>query len=313
MTSKQPLKEPSKTTSGIIELIKNFWAPILSFIGVLIFGVQFLELWQTKQNLILDVVAFLLFGTTIFIFFYLTSQQQHLDNKKRVLFMVLMFVILISAFWVKGEVTRPIDYYILDASEFTGDLSPQVMAKLKLSLRIDSIPNNKDVGLAVFGGETRGVIGCNDIEELVTPSPKERSVSEINDVIDLLINFKPSGPGNIQGAILFALEKLKTSPGTPRIVLITSGIDERCGPLDRSALDKFAQENNMSFELVPYAVNMSEADKSVLQAYGTNNILISAESVDQIPAQIEIILNAPPASNDLYYFGYYGYVPESNK
>ncbi len=190
MTSKQSLKEPSKTTSGIIELIKNFWAPILSFIGVLIFGVQFLELWQTKQNLILDVVAFLLFGTTIFVFFYLTSQQQHLDNKKRVLFMVLMFVILISAFWVKGEVTRPIDYYILDASEFTGDLSPQVMAKLKLSLRIDSIPNNKDVGLAVFGGETRGVIGCNDIEELVTPSPKERSVSEINDVIDLLINLQ---------------------------------------------------------------------------------------------------------------------------
>jgi hypothetical protein len=298
----------------VIKGIKTFWAPIAGLIGAVMLVVKFIELWQAKPNLTLNVVFFLLFGTTVLIFYYLTSQRQYLDNKKKALFIVLMFGALVGAFWVKGQATtRQTDYYIFDASENTGELSQQVRAKLNLSLTTDSIPNNKDVGLAVFGGGTRGNYGCNDIEELVSPSPKEKSVLEINAVVDSLVNIPPSGPGNIQGALLFALEKLKSRHDIPRIVLITSGIDERCALLDRNELDKFSQENNMRFELVILTVGMSEADQIRLREYATNQILINAENPDQIPAKIEVILNAPPASNDLYYFGYYGYVPTSNK
>ncbi|MBE0669648.1 MAG: hypothetical protein IH588_03595 [Anaerolineales bacterium] len=313
MTSKQPLKETQKKISEIIEVIKTFWVPIVGLIGAVILGVQFLELLRAKPNLILDVIVILLFGTTLFIFYYLTSQRKKMDNKNKAFFIVLILGALVGAFWVKGQAARQTDYFILDASENTGELFQQVRAKLNLTLTVDSIPNNKDVGLAVFGGGTRGNYGCSDIEELVPPSPKEKSAPQIDAVVNSLVNNKPSGPGNIQGAILFVLEKLRSRPGTPRIVLITSGIDESCARLDRTALDKFAQENNSRFELVILTVNVNEADQIKLRAYATNQILINAENSDQISNSIEVILNAPPASSDIYYFGYYGYIPTSDK
>jgi len=312
MTSNTP-KEPDKKTSPMIEAIKAFWAPILAVLGAIMLGVEFLDTLQTKSTLILYVFIYALFGSALIFFYLLVSQRQRFNNKQRVTFVFLIIVALFFAFWLKGQTIHQTDYFVLDISENTTGSFQELKAKLGLILTTESIPNNNDIGLVVFGGETKGNSGCSDIEELIPPSPKEESTPVVSAVIDSLENIKMSGPGNIQGAVLFALNKLKGRPGIQRIVLITSAVDERCNRLNRNALDKFAEENNINFELFAITVKMSETDRMILTQYATNQALINVESLSELPEAAEFVVQSRPASHDIYYFGYYGYMPTFNK
>lgn len=315
MASKPPSAEPSTNDQKFLDLIKMLWAPIAGFLGAIFVVMQFIGYFQEEPNLLIDVMFFLLLAASLVAFFYIAFRGRKLAREKRMLYAILGFAVLLGALLLKIYSIRQTDYFILDASQYTGGQFQQIRARLNLILNSDSIPNNKDVGLAVFGGGTRGEHGCDDIEELVPPSPKEKSASEIQSIVDSLADIPPSGPGNIQGAVLFALGKLKSAPGVPNIIVITSGIDESCELLDRSAADQFAAENHIRFRLLFLTVgnNITDAELSRLSDYATDKIVITADNPDQVAAKIQGILNAPPASTNLYYLGNYGYVPPSNK
>jgi hypothetical protein len=199
-------------------------------------------------------------------------------------------------------------YFMIDASEHMKDVFEEVSPRIKLNTL--TVPDKVDVGLAVFGGSVGGKVGCDDIEELVPPSPKQNSVPEVSRAVDLLTQVKPSGVGNLHGAVLFAISRLAGRRGVQRVTVITSGLDKRCSNLDRAALDTAAAQKKVELELVVLTVgNISESDKADLQNYASRRIYINAKTPDELPSKLQVILSAPPSPYDLYYFGYYGYIP----
>jgi hypothetical protein len=191
-------------------------------------------------------------------------------------------------------------YFAVDASEHVNGLFTEIRPRIKLTTM--PIPEQVEVGLAVFGGGLSGKFGCDDITELVAPSRKQDSVPRISQAVDLLAEIKPSNYGNLQSAALFALTRLAGRRGVQQVVIVTSGIDSRCGNLDRAALDSLAEQKNIEFEIVVTAVgNLSDSDRKTLQAF-TNGRLITTGTAD-LPKVIEQILTTPPSPYKPYNYG----------
>lgn len=212
--------------------------------------------------------------------------------------LVVAFGYLIgSAFFEKRTV-----YFVVDASEHMDGLLTDVSPRIKLTTL--PIPEQVEIGLTVFGSSLSGKSGCDDITELVAPSPKQKSVPQVSQAVDLLAELKPSSYGSIQNAALFALTRLTNRRGVQQIFIITSGIDTRCGNLDRANLDTVAIQKNVEYELVIATVgNVSDSDKQILQTF-TNGRFIAAGTAAELPKIIEQILNEPPSTYKSYNYGY---------
>ena len=188
-------------------------------------------------------------------------------------------------------------YFVVDASEQIYGLFTEIRPRIKLTAM--PIRDQVEVGLAVFGGGLSGKTGCDDITELVAPSRKQESVPKISQAVDFLTEIKPSNYGNMQGAALYALTRLAGRRGVQQVVIVTSGIDSRCGSLDRAALDSLAKQKNIDFEIVVTAVgNLSDSDRKNLQAF-TNRQLITTGTAD-LPRVIEHIVTERSLFVDLW-------------
>lgn len=306
MTDKPPNKPNNYKLPALVKEILFFAVTgLLILIANEILKALFPKLSESLLNLIGYLLLLLLIA--LYVFFRTTKLTK---NKLRIFYgVVLGIAILASAYFLISNIlVRQTVYFVIDLSEGMGDSAKEVRAKLKLNE--NSILSNRDVGLAVFGGGIHGKHGCDDIEELVFPAQKSESLPKIYGVVDTLIDIQPIGPSNIQNSVLFAIERLKSRPGIQRIVLITSSANDYCSSLDKQALDSFAALNNVEYELVVLTVGkVSEEDITKLTDYATNKSYVNAENAEQLPEKLEVIINAPAASNDLYYFGYYGYIP----
>lgn len=203
---------------------------------------------------------------------------------------------------------RHTNYFLVDASAGMQPIFASVSPKLKLNARM--VPDNTEVGLGVFGGAISGKTGCDDFEELTRPGPKPQVIPDLDEKVDLVMQLRPQGPGNLQGAILKVLPSLANRPGIQRITVITSGLDTSCGPLDRRAVEARAQELGIQYEIAILAIgDVNNQTKTQLEAFSTNKAFINADKPEDLPRKIEIILSRPPGSANLGYYGYYGYAP----
>jgi hypothetical protein len=311
METKPPVDSENKMP-GWIEWLRRVLLLGGEILGAVWLSIQFLEKYREEPNLVTDALFVTAFVFSVAISYYLIFKNRKLRFWQQIAALIGTLCLLGAALWLKTASITQTDYFILDASQHSDTLLPQVTTKLDLMFNSDYVPNSAKVGVAVFGGEISGGFGCDDVDEFVHPASKEQNRQKIKDLSETLADLQATGPGNIQGAILFALKQLESDPGTPRITLITSGIDNSCGALDRSALDQFAKDHGMRFELVPVFVGpVPETIKEQMKAYA-NGIFINPQTAADLPAAIHVILNAPRDSSDLYYYGYYGYIPDAS-
>ena len=66
-----------------------------------------------------------------------------------------------------------------------------------LKLRVETIDDKVDTGLAIFGGGLSGSRGCDDMYKVVNISPKGESIPLIIERIDEITNLIPSGSAGI--------------------------------------------------------------------------------------------------------------------
>lgn len=252
------------------------------------------------------ILLLLILGLIIFLKKKQTAQRKWLSVFISTIILCLTCTLIYFISYVFNE--EPTAYFIVDASENMANNFSEVRPKLKLNAL--TFPDSTDLGMSVFGGEYTGLSGCDDIVELVPPSSQSTSLPRITDAINSLAELKPRGMGNLQGAVASAIRTLRGRKGLQRIIVITFNPSTDCEPLDSEYIHKLAEENKVELQLIPLTVgDVPESIKQKLEAYATNKIYINT-TVEDLPATLQTILNAPPSPYDLYYFGYYGYIPK---
>jgi hypothetical protein len=213
---------------------------------------------------------------------------------------IIVFVGLILFFRSVLAEKRTV-YFIVDASENMQGLFQEIRPRIKL--RASSVPDRFDIGLAIFGGSISGQSGCEDFVQLVAPSPKNESLSQISDSIDLLSELEPHGFGSLQNAISYVIKQLEKRRGVQQIIVITSKFDNRCGELDRKTLEKLAAQNKVEIELIIMAVGtINSAEQQLYQGYAHR--FVSIGNVEEIVPALENIFFTSPSSYTPYYKTY---------
>jgi hypothetical protein len=151
----------------------------------------------------------------------------------------------------------------------------------------------------VYGSGLSGNSGCDDISELVEPSPKQDSIPEISQAVDLLASIKHSGVGGLQNAIMYAISRLVNRRGTQQVFVITSRVDDKCDPLDRSIVDAVASRNNIELELVIVSIGaLSKSEMQTLETYADRYVHVGTS--DELSSVIDDVLTVPPSVYRLY-------------
>lgn len=205
---------------------------------------------------------------------------------------IYTFLLLAVFYWLCGRYQlRGTAYLIIDrSSTMAGTVQGFEPA---VHLTMDSISDDLDLGMAVFGGGISGTTGCSDHVQLVKPGPRDINKLEIDKQIERLANFQTQGPGPAQSALLQAVtQDLVGREETQQIVLITSGRNTTCGTIDRSLLDFAGREKGVTFSLSittigPQDPAVEEALKHMADRY------VNLTSVEELPNAIPTLISPP--------------------
>ncbi len=208
----------------------------------------------------------------------------------------LLFILSNYLFTTFSE--RRTVYFLVDSSEQMTNLFSKIGPRIKLEA---STTDRVDVGLTVMGGNLGGRTGCNDTTELVKPMPYKDGFPKIIQELDLLEKIEPHGFAPLQYAVIQAINTLANRRGIHQIFVVTSGIDTRCGSLDRVEVDRIALEKHVQFELVIISVGtVSEQQQSYL-SYFSKGQYVYLQYPDELDKYLNSVINSPPAQ---YWYGY---------
>lgn len=317
--------KPSSSTELVLAILTSVLGSVLISAGNVILGIAAPTLPKSDGDLASGVaIAFLLFVVYILITRRRAPQEprllvvtrrnldrgQALAKPNRWTYAIVagvsIFIIVgigVYSRWVLIE--RRTMYFIVDASEGSPTTFRELASRIKITTL--PVPPETEIGLEAFGGGYSANSGCDDVVELVAPTPKAEAIEKISDALALLDQDSPKGFSGIQHATEYALKQLANRRDTQQIWILVTRLDTRCGELDRNEIDRIAAENNVKYELVIITVGpVSEADQRVLSAFAGRYIY--AQTADEIPIIIQQQSRIPPVLYDLYrkVYGSYG-------
>ncbi len=250
-------------------------------------------------NLAYIMLAFLVIGTIVF--GIVLSGYQKLNSRKWsisiAVSITLVLVLTASYFMLSNFLEERTVYFLVDESANAQNVSREILTRLNLN--VDQIPDNVEVGLAVFGGSIGGETGCDDITEMVKPTPKQESVPQIKQAVIELLNITPSGDAILQNSIIYALSRLSGRQGIQQIIIMTDSLNSKCGILNRKFLNTLAYQSNTKYEItIIYIGQISKSDSKNLAAYADHFVDIS--TAGELPSVIQEILFTPPSLYKIY-------------
>lgn len=211
---------------------------------------------------------------------------------------IIILILPLLYFTISNISEKKIYYLIIDSSQNLGNRLRE--AGLKAKLTTISFPERSEVGMAVYGSGLSGNLGCNDIVQLVSPSTKQDGVPQISQAIDLLTEIKTNGYGGMQNALLYAFDELSDYRGKKKIVIMTSGIDSRCGKLNRVELNQIAHDKGVDYELAVIPVgNLSDEDRKMLQDFSEGRYF-EAKTSEDVPIVINEAINSATIKYETY-------------
>lgn len=159
-----------------------------------------------------------------------------------------------------------------------------------VSLAIQHVPDNYEVGLMIAGG-AGAQDPCSNILSIQPPALKRAFEADIQSKLAYLNDFKPQGPGNIELAVLEAIKILGGRKNVQEIIVITSGVDERCGSLDGNLLKLAASQYNVQFTLK--ILSVGDENKNTKEKYIFADYYRTVELAEQIPESVSEIASIP--------------------
>ena len=209
---------------------------------------------------------------------------------------VLLFIIGNFIFVTFKE--RRTVYFLVDSSEQMQNIFADVKPRIQLEA---STPERVDIGLSVFGGNIGGRSGCDDVSELLAPTPYENGYPKLIQELELLQSITPSGFAPLQNAVLYSIKKLENRRGIHQIFVVTSGIDPRCNTLSRIEIDQFASEKNVQFELTILSVGDVSLQEQSYLSYFSKGQYVYLKNPEELNKYLENVVNVPPTQ---YWYGY---------
>lgn len=219
---------------------------------------------------------------------------------------VSIIVIALFAFRLVRSETRTV-FFLVDASSRAQDKLDEVQAVLDLqALRI---PDRAEIAFAVYGSGLEGRDSCDDIVQLVAPSPKTEALRTISFAVDRLGQLGGHAYPGTQEAILFAIRRLPATGDKHQIFVITSSPGLPCKELNFVELAAEAEGQGIplpeisSFVLGP----VEDVDRESVESVSVRTYVEDPEQdlEDQLNSAIQEVFNSPPV-NFLGY-QYYGY------
>jgi hypothetical protein len=212
---------------------------------------------------------------------------------------ILVLLAASTYFFISAFKEHRTVYFLIDASDNMKGYLEQVSPQISLAVNSAKFLNNVELGMAVYGGTLTGLGGCEDVTRLVNPSPSEESVPKIITQTEYISKIKPSGVAGLQNAILDSFSVLKDRRGLQQILVITYGLDDKCGALSRGFLDKIAKDFSINYEL--QIITMSETLEADQQALKGLTDVYHHVGIDQLQARVEVALTSPSQLYKLIY------------
>ncbi len=214
------------------------------------------------------------------------------SGRGRIIVLVLL-VIGLSTLGVnvnKRCVQRGGTYFVVDLSENMSGRTQGIGTSIDVTSK--SVNDRMDIGLIVYGGQLSGTSGCEDITPLVEPAPKETSIPEIEAAVEMLSTAQPSGPETRQRALLLAIDELAERPEVQDIILITSGPDNGCTALNRTALEIRAGARNVAYKLTIVTVGR-QTEEVLAKLTPVAHAIVPVDSIEEIPEAVSTIVVGP--------------------
>ena len=175
-------------------------------------------------------------------------------------------------------------YIIFDLSQEMQSALSSVDIPSLIDVTAPAVPDNVDVGLMIAGGVFDNTLGeCSRALEIIKPGPKSINIPLMEEKISNYSRFIPEGPSNIEYAVLQAIRNLVGRQNVQQIIVITSGVDETCGKLDRNMLRVQASQSGVQFALTVIMIGQqSPSTRKLYQDFADNvEVIDSAAEVQQ--------------------------------
>jgi hypothetical protein len=207
---------------------------------------------------------------------------------------ILLLFAFLALFLAPKPAQRGGVFIIVDLSENTQEIFKGTSISHLISLAMAQVPDNMDVGLMISGDPINDPENeCRKITQIQQLEPKEKFLPDIQNSLEYLDDFIPQGKGNLEYTILEAMKMLSgREKNVQEIVVITSGLDERCDLLDRIKIEDAADRYSVRYALTILAV--SHQKESVSDRYKViANKYQEVELAKQIPEKISTIVAEP--------------------
>lgn len=226
-----------------------FSASVLSVVASAIIGfLKSTYLFASSADHILQAVA----NLVIVIVTIVLIRRNHSRYQLVVIltvFAVLLIVGNLLIAWI--ALGQPTVYFVIDDSDNMGTDVQLVAQYVRNSIR--EYDDQAYAGLTVFG---RNAItppasseSCDSISQWIELRPKGEIASDLDRELSSLQNSVGQGRGNLQNAIIYAIDQLIGRRVIANIVVITSTYDNRCENFSRRKADEHAEQVGVTYEL----------------------------------------------------------------
>ena len=167
-----------------------------------------------------------------------------------------------------------------------------VIARQVITDLLQSIPDDQNLGLTVYGHRSRG--DCADIESVVPPGPGTRDA-----IAAAVAAINPKGKTPMTDAVVAAAEELRYTEERATVILISDGI-ETCNP-DPCAAARALEAAGVDFTInvVGFDITDAEAMRQLqCLADETGGLLRSASNATEFLAALTEVMTAPEPAPD---------------
>lgn len=180
---------------------------------------------------------------------------------------------------------------VLDAS---GSMWGQIEGESKIEIArrvvtdlLQTIPQDQNLGLTVYGHRTRG--DCTDIESLVSPGPNTRDA-----IAAAVAGITPLGKTPMTDAVIAAAEELRYTEDRATVILVSDGV-ETCNPDPCAAAVALEQAGiDFTVHVIGFDITDAEAMRQMqCIADETGGLLRSASNADEFLAALTEIMVEP--------------------
>lgn len=285
------MRQLSSNKLHVIKLVSTLLSFAMSILGALLGG--WLQQYVLDQTFIFVSITSVLVLTIVgfFIGMWLEHRTTVISIKKTMYWMLVILVtgtivLATTLSWVYATLRPPTTYFLIDATEKMKPLFEDVRTQVGIAV----VPNAK-IGLGIYGDNISEGTGCGTTRQLIEPNVYRDSRRKLETSLSTI---KPGGHSSLISAVFDTLKGLAKHDEPIKLVVITSGTDPECDPLNGGIRESLAGDIKSNINIVIISIGqLSSHASQILESYAT--AFHGAYLNIPTPAQLSQTIQAVPS------------------